>query len=75
MLPIEKGRHLYIDRNQRTCHMCVRQSLGDEFRYLFECGFFTESRKKFIDNHFTSHPNIFTLDKLMNNNNYYTLLR
>jgi hypothetical protein len=75
MLPIEKGRHLHIDRNQRTCHKCVRQSLGDEFHYLFECRFFTESRKKFIDNHFTSHPNIFTLDKLMNSNNYHTLLR
>ena len=59
MLPIEKDRHLHIDRNQRTCHKCVRQSLGDEFYYLFECVFFTESQKKFIDNHFTSSPNTF----------------
>ena len=72
---IEKGRHLHIDRNQRTCHRSVRQSLGDEFYYLFECRFLTESRKKFIDNHFTSHAYIFTLNRLMNSNNYHSLLR
>lgn len=75
LLPIEKGRHLNIDRNHRKCQKCTKQSLGDEFHYLFECKFFKDSRKKFVDDQFTTHPNVYTLERLMNSTDYHTLLR
>ena len=75
LLPIEKGRHLHIERNQRICHLCPKQSLGDEFHYLFECHFFNSLRKKFIDSKFSNHPNIYKLESLMNSFDHSILLK
>ena len=38
-LPIEKGRWENIERNQRTCNLCNRNALGDEYHFLLECDF------------------------------------
>ena len=35
-LPIEKGRFLNIERNERICLLCNKNELGDEFHYLFK---------------------------------------
>ena len=37
-LPIEKGRFLNIERNERICNICNKKELGDEFHYLFFLG-------------------------------------
>ena len=65
-LPIEKERYLNIDHNQRVCHLCNSHSLGDEFHYLFECTFFNNDRKKYIDSYYRTRPNTFKLEELMN---------
>ena len=34
---IEKGRHLNIERNQRTCNMCTGNMIENEFHILLSC--------------------------------------
>lgn len=65
-LPIEKGRFHNIPREQRICHLCNTNSLGDEFHYLFECKFLTCERKMYVPRKFSSNPNSLTLEMLMN---------
>ena len=48
-LPVEKGRHLGIDRNKRICQLCQSGSRGDEFHYLFICAKFEKQRKKYLN--------------------------
>ena len=36
-LPIEKGRHLGIDRNKRICTLCNENKIGDEEHYFMYC--------------------------------------
>ena len=45
-MPIVIGRHKNIPRNERFCNLCNKNQIGDEFHYLFQCGFFLEERKK-----------------------------
>ena len=47
-LPIEKERFLNIERNERICHICNKNELGDEFHYLFNCEYFSRSRLKLL---------------------------
>ena len=43
-LPIETGRWKNIERENRLCHLCNCNKLGDEYHYMFECIAFTEQR-------------------------------
>jgi len=45
-LPIELGRHLDIERSERTCHLC--EIISDEYHAIFECPLFHEQRLKTI---------------------------
>ena len=47
-LPIQKGRFLGIERNERLCEKCNLNELGDEFHYIFVCPFFLSARKRFL---------------------------
>ena len=49
-LPIEKGRFINIERNQRVCHLCNNGLLGDEYHYLMECSYFNNDRKNILTN-------------------------
>ena len=51
-LPFEKGRFENVAREQRTCHLCDGNLLGDEFYYLFNCKYFDMDRVKYIDEYF-----------------------
>ena len=43
--PIETGRWLNIERNERNCTLCNLNKLGDEYHYLLECPFFSNDRR------------------------------
>jgi hypothetical protein len=75
LLPIEKGRHLAIDHNNRVCSLCPYQAIGDEFHYLFECSYFNDIIRKSLLPRFYIHPNIFKLDTLMNSYDKNILLK
>jgi hypothetical protein len=47
-LLIEKGRHLGIERNLRTCTNCNKKIIGDEFHYFLACVTFKEIRTKML---------------------------
>ena len=74
-MPIEKGRHLNIERNQRICSLCDKNVLGDEFHYLFECVNFDALRKTLLIPYYTHHPNAFKLHDLMNVKNRTKLIK
>ena len=74
-IPIEKGRHLGIDRNKRVCTLCKTNSIGDEFHYLFECDHFNEEIMKCCTKFYYNHPNSYKLNDLMNCKNNNTLVK
>ena len=47
-LPIEKGRWHNIDRNLRKCNLCLKNEIGDEFHYAFECPAFDLERSLIV---------------------------
>ena len=36
-MPIETGRHIGIDRNDRLCNICKSSDIGDEYHYFCIC--------------------------------------
>ena len=44
VLPIEKGRWLRQDINNRKCTLCNTNEVGDECHCTFKCPLFTEDR-------------------------------
>ena len=47
-LPIETGRWHNLDRDNRLCHLCDSNDLGDEYHYIMVCSAFKVERKKFF---------------------------
>ena len=47
-MPIEKGRWLGIDRNERKCQLCTLNEVGDEFHYLLHCPHFVNERTRYL---------------------------
>ena len=43
--PIEKGRWENIERNQRFCHLCNKNLIGNEYQYSFACKSFKHYNK------------------------------
>ena len=39
-MPIETGRHIGIDRNDRLCNICKSSDIGDEYHYFCICPVF-----------------------------------
>ena len=65
-MPIVTGRHKNILRNERFCNLCNKNQIGDEFHYLFQCGFFLEEWKNHIKRYYWKYPNTFKMDELFN---------
>ena len=63
-LPIEVGRWVGIQRNQRLCSFC--NELGDEFHYLMTCKHFEVERKQYLKRYYFVRPNIIKFGQLMN---------
>ena len=64
-LPIQKGRFLRIERNERKCNKCNCNELGDEYHYLFLCPVFHDVRIKFLKPYFYRRPNAIKYENLM----------
>ena len=64
--PCERGRWQELELSERKCLLCSRQEIGDEFHYLLVCPFFNSERKRFIERHYYSNPNILKFKALMN---------
>ena len=56
-LPAETGHWDGTARNERSCSLCDRHDIGDEFHYIFKCPYF-ESNTKFINPYFRNRPNV-----------------
>ena len=58
----------------RKCKLCQLKEIGNEFHYLFNCTFFTTSRKNYIDKHYYTHPNMNKMAQLQISKNYPEIL-
>ena len=47
-LPVELLRYTGIDREQRVCHKCNENVIGDEIHYLLFCPYFKNQRQSLI---------------------------
>ena len=70
-LPVEIGRWQNLPRKDRTCKLCLRNDIGDEFHYLFNCDdtCIMQSRMTFMPRYFYLHPNVFKFEQLFNTKN------
>ena len=55
-LPIEAGRHVNIDRQNRICKLC-NIGIGDEYHYIFICTALTYERKLLIKPYYSTRHN------------------
>ena len=46
-LEIERGRHLNIERDKRTCHNCASNEVEDEEHFLLKCKTYQSAREKY----------------------------
>ena len=47
-MPIETGRHIGIERNDRVCNICKSSDIGDEYHYFCICPVFKSVRVKLL---------------------------
>lgn len=64
--PVETGRWLSVDYQDRKCKLCNRMDIGDEYHYLFVCEKFCNERNKYLKRYFNTHPNMFKFSQIMN---------
>ena len=63
--PVETGRYNGTPHADRICPFCVNM-VGDEYHYLLECKHFEQSRKKFINKIYYTHPSMLKYQTLLN---------
>ena len=74
-LPIQRGRILGIERNDRKCEKCPMDDLGDEFHYLLQCSFFNDDRNKFLKKYFFRYANTIKFRDLLTSTNKRVLIK
>ena len=47
-LPIEKLRHVGVNRSDRICDKCHSSRIDDEYHYLFECEKLRQERELYL---------------------------
>lgn len=47
-IPTVIVRFVNIEYHDRLCELCDRNTIGDEFHYIFECPYFTKERSEFL---------------------------
>jgi hypothetical protein len=72
-LPIETGRHIGTPREERYCTFCNQRKLGDEFHCVLECPALQNKRSRYIDNVYTTRPNVLKLSNFFNSTNNVVL--
>ena len=64
-LPIEKGRWLGLYRNERKCHLCNMNDVGDEYHYMLKCTYFDRDRNSLLSFVNFNSCNIHTFKSIM----------
>ena len=54
-LPITNNRFSQDENVDVTCPLCCSGSTGNEYHYLFECNYFSESRTKMLPHHIQNY--------------------
>ena len=73
ILPIVTGRYANIERHERVCNLCDKQSVGDEYHYIFICPEFNLERLKYLGTKQFRYPNVLAMEKLFNSKNIQTI--
>ena len=63
-LPIEIGRRLGLDRQDRLCDKCDMQAMGDEYHFLIECPYFEHLRNA-LPRFYVNKKSVFYFCQLM----------
>ena len=74
-IPTVTGRFENIAFHERVCTLCTRESIGDEFHYLFECDVFTTVRNLYIKPYFRRNPNTLKMEQLFQTKSKKKLLK
>lgn len=64
-MPIEIGRWNNVDIDDRKCHLCTTNSIGDEFHYLLQCPYFKRERLRLLPAGYWERPNILKYRNLL----------
>ena len=58
---------------QKVCVLCNKNSIGDEFHYILECGYFKKQRSRYLDQPVS--PNVISLSKIFSDSDRNKLLK
>lgn len=72
-LPVETGRWENIPHEERKCHLCTQNDIGDEYHYLLCCNYFNKERKSILKPYFYQRPNMIKFKDLLNSDDTETL--
>ena len=63
-LPVETGRWHNTPRSERLCTLCDSTDIGDEFHYIFSCGYFKKERKQYLSSFYCNNVNTVKFNQL-----------
>ena len=72
-LPANRFR-FSLNNNEKMCNLCDSVDLGDEYHYLFICGYFHSERENYLSPYYRSHPNTLKMQNLFESTNKKTQL-
>ena len=72
-IPNETGRWCDIPKLERTCHVCNRGQIADEYHYILECNVLELQRKKYLPEIYYCRPNFYKFSELMTTVDYNVL--
>ena len=67
-IPSVQGRYQNIPFHERTCALCQKDKIGDEFHYILECNAFSKDRNTRIKPYYRKRPNGLKFEQLFNTN-------
>ena len=68
-LPIEIGRWQGIERQNRTCNICDKNEIGDEFHYVLQCPSLHDDRRRLLDSTYLTRVNVLKFANLFQSRN------
>jgi hypothetical protein len=71
-LMIEKGRHIGLDRESRTCFQCI-SCIEDEYHFILVCPIYRTLREVYISKKYYENPTINKFNILMASKNEQTM--
>jgi hypothetical protein len=73
-LPIEIGRWQGIERQNRTCNICDKNEIGDEFHYVLQCPSLHDDRRRLLDSTYLTRVNVLKFANLFQSRNFVKIL-